>query len=129
RVMSQGQGIFDDQRQIAEILGWPRGNVHVDLVQNGGAFGGKEDMSIQGQIALAAALVGKPVKCTLTREESFRLHPKRHAIKMHYKVGCDSEGRLTAVWARMIGDKGAYASVGAKVLERAGGHSCGPYRV
>jgi xanthine dehydrogenase molybdenum-binding subunit len=86
-------------------------------------------MSVQGQTALAAALCGRPVKCTLTREESFRLHPKRHAIRMHLKVGCDREGHLTAVWARMIGDKGAYASVGAKVLERAAGHSCGPYRV
>jgi xanthine dehydrogenase molybdenum-binding subunit len=128
-VLSQGQGIFDDQLQIASILGWPSDRVKVLLVQNGGAFGGKEDMSIQGQTALAAALCGQPVKCTLTREESFRLHPKRHAIKMHMKVGCDAEGRLTAVWARMIGDKGAYASVGAKVLERAAGHSCGPYRV
>jgi selenium-dependent xanthine dehydrogenase len=129
KVLSQGQGIFDDQRQIAAILGWEKDRVKVELVQNGGAFGGKEDMSIQGQTALAAALCGQPVKCTLTREESFRLHPKRHPIKMHFKAGCDSEGRLTAVWARMIGDKGAYASVGAKVLERAAGHSCGPYRV
>jgi selenium-dependent xanthine dehydrogenase len=129
RVLSQGQGIFDDRRQIASILGWPRERVQVELVQNGGAFGGKEDLSIQGQTALAAALCGRPVKCTLTREESFRLHPKRHAIKIHMKVGCDKEGRITAVWARMIGDKGAYASVGAKVLERTAGHSCGPYRV
>jgi xanthine dehydrogenase molybdenum-binding subunit len=129
KVLSQGQGIFDDQRQIAAILGWRRDRVQVELVQNGGAFGGKEDMSVQGQTALAAALCGRPVKCTLTREESFRLHPKRHAIRMHLKVGCDREGHLTAVWARMIGDKGAYASVGAKVLERAAGHSCGPYRV
>jgi xanthine dehydrogenase molybdenum-binding subunit len=129
KVLSQGQGIFDDQRQIAAILGWRQDRVRVELVQNGGAFGGKEDMSIQGQTALAAAVCGRPVKCTLTREESFRLHPKRHAIKMHLKVGCDAEGHLTAVWARLIGDKGAYASVGAKVLERAAGHSCGPYRV
>jgi xanthine dehydrogenase molybdenum-binding subunit len=129
RVLSQGQGVFDDQRQIAAILGWDIGRVQVELVQNGGAFGGKEDLSIQGQTALAAALCGRPVKCTLTRDDSFRLHPKRHPIKMHFKVGCDAEGRLTAVWARMIGDKGAYASVGAKVLERAAGHACGPYRV
>ncbi len=129
RVLSQGQGVFDDRRQIASILGWTQDRVLVELVSNGGAFGGKEDMSIQGQTALAAALVGRPVKCTLTREESFRVHPKRHPIQMHYKVGCDAEGRLTAVQARMIGDKGAYASVGAKVLERAGGHATGPYRV
>lgn len=129
KVLSQGQGIFDDQRQIASILGWDISRVQVDLVQNGGAFGGKEDMSIQGQTALAAALVGKPVKCTLTREESFRLHPKRHAIKMHVKIGVDAEGRIMAVRSRISGDKGAYASVGAKVLERAAGHACGPYRV
>lgn len=129
KVLSQGQGVFDDQRQIASVLGWERNRVEAELVQNGGAFGGKEDMSIQAQTALAAVLCGKPMKCTLTREESFRLHPKRHPIKMHVKVGCDAEGRITAVQARMIGDKGAYASVGAKVLERAAGHSCGPYRV
>ncbi len=129
KVLSQGQGIFDDQRQIASVLGWERSRVEAELVQNGGAFGGKEDMSIQAQTALAAVLCRKPVKCTLTREESFRLHPKRHPIKMHVKVGCDAEGHITAVRARMIGDKGAYASVGAKVLERAAGHSCGPYRV
>lgn len=129
RVFSQGQGIFDDRRQCASVLGWPLERVEAELVQNGGAFGGKEDMSIQGQTALAAALIGKPVKCTLTRDESFRLHPKRHAIKMHVKIACDAEGRITAVRSRISGDKGAYASVGGKVLERAAGHACGPYRV
>ena len=128
-VLSQGQGIFDDQRQIASILGWETDRVQVDLVQNGGAFGGKEDMSIQGQTALAAALVNRPIKCTLTRDESFRLHPKRHAVRMHVKIACDNEGRITALRSRITGDKGAYASVGAKVLERAAGHACGPYRV
>jgi xanthine dehydrogenase molybdenum-binding subunit len=126
-VFSQGQGVFDDKRQIASILGWDAERVSVELVSNGGAFGGKEDMSIQGQTALCAALCGVPVKCTLTREESMRLHVKRHPIRMHVKVGCDAEGRLTGLWARMIGDKGAYASVGAKVLERAAGHATGPY--
>ena len=61
--------------------------------------------------------------------ESFHIHPKRHPIELKYKIGCDAEGRITAVQARIIGDKGAYASVGAKVLERAGGHCTGPYRV
>ena len=129
RVLSQGQGVFDDRRQIASVLGWDIDRVQVELVSNGGAFGGKEDMSIQGQTTLAAVLCSRPVKCTLTREESFRLHPKRHPVTMHVKVGCDDEGKLTGVWARMIGDKGAYASVGAKVLERAAGHAVGPYRV
>lgn len=126
-VYSQGQGVFDDQRQISSLLGWEKDRVAVELVSNGGAFGGKEDMSIQGQVSLAAALLGAPVKCTLTREESMRLHPKRHPIKMHTKVACDAEGSLIGLWSRMIGDKGAYASVGAKVLERAAGHATGPY--
>jgi len=129
RVYSQGQGVFDDQRQIASVLGVEKERVQVELVSNGGAFGGKEDMSIQAQTALMAWLLGKPVKMTLTRPESFRIHPKRHPIELSYKIGCDAEGRITAVQARLIGDKGAYASVGAKVLERAGGHCTGPYRV
>jgi selenium-dependent xanthine dehydrogenase len=126
---SQGQGIFDDRRQVAAFLGRQEDDLFVELVPNGGAFGGKEDMSVQAQTTLLAHVTGRPVKVTLSREESIRLHPKRHPIRMEYTVGCDAEGRLTAVKARMIGDSGAYASVGAKVLERAAGHGCGPYRV
>jgi selenium-dependent xanthine dehydrogenase len=129
RVYTQGQGVFDDRRQIASFMGMPEEKVFVMLVSNGGAFGGKEDMSIQAQTALLARATGMPVKLTLSREESLRLHPKRHPIKMTYTVGCDREGRLTAVKAHMIGDKGAYASVGTKVLERAAGHCTGPYKV
>ncbi len=128
-VLSQGQGVFDDRRQIARILGWPESRVRVELVSAGGAFGGKEDLSIQGHTALMAHLIERPVKVVLTRPESFRLHPKRHPVEMHYRVGCDAAGRLTGVWARIIGDTGAYASVGAKVMERAAGHAVGPYRV
>ena len=128
-IYSQGQGVFDDQRQISSVLGVDPERVYVELVSNGGAFGGKEDMSIQAQTALMAWIVGKPIKLTLTRPESFRIHPKRHPIELHYRIGCDDEGHITGVWARIIGDKGAYASVGAKVLERAGGHCTGPYRV
>ena len=129
RVYTQGQGVFDDRRQIASFLGVPETEIFVALVTNGGAFGGKEDMSIQAQTSLLARVTGSPVKLTLSREESLRLHPKRHPIKMTYTVGCDAQGRLTAVKADMIGDKGAYASVGSKVLERAAGHCTGPYKV
>ena len=128
-VFSQGQGVFDDRRQIASILGVDEAAVKVTLVANGGAFGGKEDLSIQGQTALMAMLTGRPVKVTLTREESIRLHPKRHPMTLHYTAGCDRDGRLTGLRARIVGDKGAFASVGAKVLERAAGHAAGPYKV
>nr|MCH9684402.1 molybdopterin-dependent oxidoreductase [Deltaproteobacteria bacterium] len=126
---TQGQGIFDDRRQVAAFLNVDLEDVFVELVPNGGAFGGKEDMSVQSQTALLAKLTGRPVKVTLTREQSIRIHPKRHPIDMEMTVGCDAQGRLTAVRARMVGDTGAYASVGAKVLERAAGHACGPYKV
>ncbi len=129
KVWSQGQGVHDDRQQIAAILGLDSEQIEVELVSNGGAFGGKEDLSVQGHAALAAWLLQSPVRVVLTREQSMRIHPKRHPITLHYTAGADAEGRLTAVRARIVGDTGAYASVGAKVLERAAGHSCGPYRV
>ncbi|MHA1258400.1 MAG: molybdopterin cofactor-binding domain-containing protein [Candidatus Heimdallarchaeaceae archaeon] len=128
-VYSQGQGVHEDQRQIAEVLGLQKEDVIVELVSNGGAFGGKEDLSCQAQTALAAFLLEKPVKTVLTREQSLRLHPKRHPMTMNYEVGADENGKLTAVKLRLIADTGAYASVGAQVVERAAGHSCGPYYV
>jgi selenium-dependent xanthine dehydrogenase len=129
RLYTQGQGIFDDRRQVATFLGVQEERIDVELVPSGGAFGGKEDASIQPHAALLAWLTGRPVRVTLTREQSIRMHPKRHPIRMEYTVGCDAAGHLTAVRARMVGDSGAYASVGGKVLERAAGHACGPYRV
>ncbi|MCG8404393.1 MAG: molybdopterin-dependent oxidoreductase [Phycisphaerales bacterium] len=128
-LLTQGQGVFDDRRQCCSVLGWEHDRMKVELVSNGGAFGGKEDMSIQAQTCLLAYLARMPVKTVLTRFESMRLHPKRHPITIQCKVGCDAEGRITGLKTRSLGDTGAYASVGAKVLERAGGHSAGPYRV
>ena len=126
-VYSGGQGVWDDRNQIAEVLAISNDDVVVELVSNGGAFGGKEDMSNQAQTALAAHLLGRPVKCTLTREQSLLMHAKRHPIRIEATAGCDADGKLTALRARMVGDSGPYASVGMKVLERAAGHASGPY--
>jgi len=128
-VWSGGQGVWDDRDQIAAVLGLPKDDVTVELVANGGAFGGKEDMSNQAHTALAAWKLGQPVKCTLTREQSLLMHPKRHPIRIEVWAGCSASGSLTALKARMVGDSGPYASVGMKVLERAAGHACGPYSV
>jgi len=128
-VYSGGQGVWDDCDQIAAILDVPIDQVTVELVSNGGAFGGKEDMSNQGQTALAAWILQRPVKCTLSREESLLIHAKRHPIRLEYWAGCDADGALTGLRVRGIGDSGAYASVGMKVLERAAGHAGGPYRI
>jgi xanthine dehydrogenase molybdenum-binding subunit len=129
KVFSGGQGAWDDRNQIASVLHVEAGQIVVEQVSNGGAFGGKEDMSNQAQTALAAWLLKRPVKCTLSREESFLVHPKRHPIRMEYWVGCDDDGKLLALKARMVGDSGPYASVGMKVLERAAGHASGPYHL
>jgi xanthine dehydrogenase molybdenum-binding subunit len=128
-VYTGGQGIWDDRNDIARVLNLDPSQITTELVSNGGAFGGKEDMSNQAQAALAAWLLDRPVKITLSRSESLLLHPKRHPIRMHYQAGCDAEGRLTAVKVTMLGDSGPYASVGMKVLERAAGHATGPYTV
>lgn len=129
RLFSQGQGAWEDRRQVASILGVPEAAVRVTQVATGGAFGGKEDLGAQGYAALLAHVTGRPVLVTLSRHESLQFHPKRHPLSMTYTVGCDRDGRLVAVRARIVGDTGAYASVGAKVLERAAGHACGAYRV
>jgi aldehyde oxidoreductase len=128
-VYSGGQGVWDDRDQIASVLGIDPSRITVELVSNGGAFGGKEDLSNQAHTALASHLTGRPVKCTLTREQSLHMHAKRHPIRIEMWAGCDEDGKLTAVKARMIGDSGPYASVGMKVLERAAGHASGPYVV
>lgn len=128
-VLSQSQGVYDDQIQIAKLLGVPVEAVRVTLVPNGGGFGGKEDLSVQGHAAVMAHAVGRPVKVTLTRDESITMHPKRHPIWMDYTVGCDARGKLTYVKVKFVGDTGAYASVGMKVLERSAGHATGAYQV
>jgi xanthine dehydrogenase molybdenum-binding subunit len=129
QLFSQGQGAWEDRRQVAALLGLPETAVRVTGVPTGGAFGGKEDLGVQGHAALAAFLTGRPVLAVLSRSESLRFHPKRHPMAIEATLGCDGDGRLVALRARITGDTGAYASVGAKVLERAAGHACGAYRV
>ncbi len=128
-VLSQGQGVYEDQLQISKILNLPLEKVRVILVPNGGAFGGKEDLSVQAYTALCSILLQRAVKISLTRDESILMHPKRHPLKMSYSLGCNKAGELTALRADIIGDTGAYASVGMKVLERAAGHATGVYHV
>ena len=128
-VYSEGQGAWEDRRQIASFLALAEPEVLVTQVSTGGAFGGKEDLNVQGQTALLALRTGRPVMLRLTRRESLRFHVKRHPMWLDYTAGCDADGHLVAVRARIVGDNGAYASVGGKVLERAAGHACGPYRV
>ncbi len=126
---TQGQGIWEDRHQVASLLGLPVEKVRATLVSSGGAFGAKEDLNVQGHTSLLALATGRPVRLTLSRAESIRFHVKRHPLTMAYTAGCDASGRLVALRARIVGDTGAYASVGGKVLERAAGHACGVYEI
>lgn len=116
-----------DQLEIAEALELPVEQVKVVNPAVGGAFGGREDVTMQIHLALAAKKVKRPVKTTYTREESFHAHAKRHAMKMLFKTGADREGKLLATKVTIHADTGAYASWAINVLRKAGVHATGPY--
>jgi selenium-dependent xanthine dehydrogenase len=128
-VYSAGQGVYDDHRGIVEMLGVTDEKVRVISKLVGGGFGGKEDLSVQHHAALLAWHSGRPVKLTLSRQESFRVHPKRHPMEIELTTACDCEGKVTAVRARIVSDTGAYASLGGPVLQRACTHAAGPYQI
>jgi len=121
-----GQGIYDEQREISSLLGIHADKIRVRSMLVGGGFGGKEDMSVH-HAALAAWLVNRPVRIRFTREESMRVHPKRHAMEIDFTTACDENGIITAVKAEIVSDTGAYASLGGPVLQRACTHAGGPY--
>ncbi|MBT9158534.1 MAG: putative xanthine dehydrogenase subunit D [Firmicutes bacterium] len=128
-VESGSQSVHHDQQDIAAILNLPMARVRVVNNFVGGAFGGKEDLSVQHHAALLAWHTQKPVKLTLSRAESLLVHPKRHPMEIDITLGCDEQGTLKALQAAIVADTGAYASLGAPVLERACTHVTGPYRL
>lgn len=129
RLYVQSQGIWHDKTDIAALLHVPTPKVTVTLADSGGAFGGKEDFTCQPHAALAAYLLGRPVKVRLSRPESIRMHPKRHGMKLHYVIGCDEKGILQAAKVRIIADTGAYASAGGPVVTRTGTHATSAYHI
>ncbi|WP_148362948.1 selenium-dependent xanthine dehydrogenase [Olsenella massiliensis] len=129
RILSTDQGAYDTRKEVAHMLGWddePE-RVVVQTMLVGGGFGGKEDVSVQHLAALAALRFGRAVKCKLTRGESIAFHPKRHAMRGTFTLGCDENGLLTGLDCEINFDTGAYASLCGPVLERACTHSVGPY--
>jgi len=120
KVHSESQGSVFDQQTVARVLNMPPADVEIELSASGGAFGAKEELSIQAQTAMAAYLLGRPVKTTLTREQSTQHHVKRHPMILKYKVAADAEGHLLAVKARIIGDAGGYAGTSGKCLFASG---------
>ena len=124
-----GQWMHEDQEQIAHALDLPASRIVVRYPAVGGAFGGREDMSIQIPLALAAWKTGRPVKTIWSREESIVGHHKRHAFEIRAKWGATKEGKLVAARMEMTSDAGAYAYTSTKVLANATLMCLGPYEI
>ncbi len=116
-----------DLRQAVAALGEPRGKLRIVQQTIGGAFGGREDVSLQILLLLAARATGKPVRMIWGREDSVRAHGKRHPFRIRHRLGADAAGRLSAVSIDVLVDAGCYASSSEAVLDNAVSQACGPY--
>ncbi|MGB5052486.1 MAG: xanthine dehydrogenase family protein molybdopterin-binding subunit [Caldilineaceae bacterium] len=128
-VIAAGQWMHEDQAQIAHALGLPAEQIVVRYPAIGGAFGGREDLSVQIVLALAAWKTGRPVKIVWSREESIRGHHKRHPFVIHAQWGATKEGKIVAARMDVTSDAGAYAYTSTKVLGNATLMCLGPYEI
>jgi len=118
-----------DQRQISRILDIPESRIRIVSNPVGGTFGGKDDLTVQPQLAVMAIKTGRPVKLVNTRQESNQTSWKRHPMSITMKTAAKLDGTLLANQVSIVADTGAYAGLGEAVLTNAIGHSCGAYRV
>jgi CO/xanthine dehydrogenase Mo-binding subunit len=128
-VETAGQWLHEDRRQIASVLRLPEEQVVVRYAAIGGAFGGREDLSIQHLLALAAWKLRRPVAMIWSREESITSHHKRHPFSIRTRWGAMRDGRIVAAETELIADGGAYASTSVEVLKIATLFSSGCYEI
>ena len=128
-IETAGQWMHEDRRQIAAMLRLPEEKVVVRYAAIGGAFGGREDLSIQHLLALAAWKLQRPVALVWSREESMIGHHKRHPMFIRCRWGARKDGHITAVQAEVIADGGAYASTSVEVTKVATLFSSGCYNI
>ncbi|HEY0756640.1 MAG TPA: xanthine dehydrogenase family protein molybdopterin-binding subunit [Ktedonobacteraceae bacterium] len=128
-VETAGQWLHEDRRQIAAMLKLSEESVIVRYAAIGGAFGGREDLSIQHLLALAAWKLRHPVAIVWSREESMVAHHKRHPVSMHCRWGATRAGKIVAVEAQAIADGGAYASTSVEVVKDIAVFMTGPYDI
>jgi len=123
------QWLHVDQQQVVRALGLPPEKVRLTLAGVGGAFGGREDLSMHVHACLLALHTNKPVKMVYSREESFFGHVHRHPASMRYSYGAERDGTLVFAHAELVFDGGAYASSTSAVVGNGGTMGVGPYRV
>ena len=124
-----GQWTHEDRHQVAHALGMANEDIRIVYPAIGGAFGGREDMSVQIVLAIAAWKLQKPVKIIWSRQESMIGHGKRHASVIHAKWGATKAGKVIAIENEIIGDGGAYMYTSNKVLGNSAITSTGPYNI
>ncbi len=123
------QCLFMDRDDLCGAIGVPKEKMREIVVAIGGAFGGKEDLSLHPYLALGALRTGRPVKITATRAESLLIHHRKHPMRLRFQTAVDKEGRLTAVRNEILADGGPYAYTGPWVIGNATMFSAGPYEV
>jgi len=129
-IQVSGQWAHEERRLIALALGLPMEAVRIITPATGGAFGGREDLSIQVYLGVCALKhPGKTIAMRYSREESMRARHKRHAMRIHYTVSAKKDGTLTAAKITIYSDEGAYASTGPAVLRKSASHATGPLRI
>ncbi|MEY3796707.1 MAG: hypothetical protein RL628_1165 [Actinomycetota bacterium] len=122
------QWLHEDRKQIADCLNIPEENIRLVLGGVGGAFGAREDISLQVHTALLAMKAGRPVRISYGREESFYGHVHRHPAKIWMKHHADLNGKIVKIESRMVFDGGAYCSTSPAVLINGITHTQGPYK-
>lgn len=128
-VCAGGQHGRRDRMQLSRILALPEEQIRVVSSPTGGAFGGKDELTVQPALALLALKTGKPVRIQLERTESVVAGTKSNPMRIRMRTACDAEGRLLAQEVDVLADAGAYASLSPAVIETALEHACGPYDV
>ena len=128
-IITSTQYPYRDRRQIAPALNLSMNKVRVVQAPIGGGFGRKDDITSEIHAGLLALKTQRPVRLVYTRRDSLIANTKRHPMLMKFRTGARSDGRLTFVDADIYGDTGAYLSLGAFVIKKAGIHACGPYDV
>ncbi|HLZ18253.1 MAG TPA: molybdopterin cofactor-binding domain-containing protein, partial [Smithellaceae bacterium] len=129
-IIASTQAPFRDKWEVSSALGLGIDKLHVISPYLGGAFGGKDGATVQCLLALAAMQAGgRPVKMVWDREENFAAGYKRHAARMHYRLGAKSDGTLEALHCRLYYNTGAYAHLGGEVMALGMEHAGGPYRI
>jgi CO/xanthine dehydrogenase Mo-binding subunit len=128
-IWSANQCPFRDRRQVAVVLGWRENRIRVIRATTGGAFGGKDDVTVEIHIGLMVLATGRPVRLVLDREESLMSQTKRHAIEIWTRWGATKDGKLCGMEGHVYGDTGAYAGLGPFVVKKCGIHLSGPYYI